>query len=149
MAKLKYMGSADKKTIRASDDFGGLLPGGFGVDFQFNAGNNWVVDSDDLGLSQEAVDLLVEHEDVKDVSDLKTVPPNKHQATFLGLKSREPAAVALGEDEDDVPNPKGDSGKGQNPPSSSGGAGAGGSTSTAGGSTRGKGGRAGGSTRAS
>lgn len=98
MAKIKFMGSSHRHTLEKGDDFGGRLSEGIPKTVVFDKSNNWVVDSDEVGLSEDAVKILVDVGDVKDVSELKTIPPNEHQKIFLGMKSGE-----ANEDADDEP----------------------------------------------
>lgn len=89
MARLiKYMGKSDVRTIKKGNNFGGQLRDATEADLVFNRENNWIVDVEELGLSDEAVDLLLAEQEkgsaaFKDVSDLKKIPLNAHQKTFL------------------------------------------------------------------
>lgn len=89
MAKLKYMGSSHVHTLEKGDDFSGRLSEGIPKTVVFDQSNNWVVDSEESGLSEEAIKILTDVGDLKDVSDLKTIPANEHQKIFLGMKSGE------------------------------------------------------------
>jgi hypothetical protein len=86
MTKLKYMAYADEARIEKGDTLGDRLSDGLTAELVFNAANGWTVDTDELGVSQEEVDALLEADPdrFKDVSDLKRVPSNAHQKTFLG-----------------------------------------------------------------
>lgn len=86
---LKFMGSADVRTVPKGTDFGGQLKKEDAVqkDVVFNSSNHWMVDTDEAGLSTEQVDLLVESGDFKDVTDMKRVPVNDNQAMFHSMKS--------------------------------------------------------------
>lgn len=84
--KVKFMGSADIKTIPAGYDFGGQLAEPTSRKVVFDKSNNWVVDVKDSGLSTEAVDLLLASGDFEDVSKKKIIPPNAHQRIFLGAQ---------------------------------------------------------------
>jgi hypothetical protein len=85
MAKLiKYMGAADERSISKSDTFGGRLSDGAGADLVWNRDNHFIVDAEELGMSDEAVDLLLEDADFRDVTDLKRIPSNDNEVLFLG-----------------------------------------------------------------
>lgn len=131
MPRIKYMGTADERIIEKGDNFGGRLADGLTAELKFDRSNNWVVDTDELGLSEDAVALLLEDDGFKDVSNLARVPANEHQKIFLGMRGSEPNEVPA-EVEDQA-----------NPPGSVADATTG---TTAGGSTRG-GGRSGGTAR--
>lgn len=100
MAKIKFMGSSHVHTLGKGDDFGGQLSEGLSKDVTFNRENNWVVDTDDAGLSEAAVKVLTDSGDFKDVSDLDRIPVNEHQKLFLGMKGTE---EVLGADAEDKP----------------------------------------------
>lgn len=147
MPKIKFMGSSHEHKLRKGDDFGGQLSEGLPNEVKFNRENNWVVDSDEAGLSEDAVKILVKTEDFKDVSDLKRVPTNVHQQVFLGMPKSEGGddegdegdEQVLGSDAADLPA-DGEPAKGTSVTDDT-------PTTTTGGSTRGgRGGRAGGST---
>lgn len=100
MAKIKFMGSSHVHNLAKGDDFGGRLSEGLSSDVTFNKENNWVVDSEEAGLSEEAVKILTESGDFKDVTDLKSVPANEHQKIFLGMGSTDKDATrALSQEE--------------------------------------------------
>lgn len=90
--KIKYMGSSDVRVISKGDDFNGRLPGGLEARVEFSRDNRFVVDTSELGLSQEAVDLLLTDDEMKDVSDLKRVPSNLNEKIFGGIVDPEDAA---------------------------------------------------------
>lgn len=127
MAKVKYMGVADVRTIPKGTDFDGRLANPTTKDLVFDRTNRWTIDSDEADLSAEALTLLLEEEGFKDVTDLKLIPSNEHQTTFLGHKKTDTAATdaaaAAAETDDDDQNPSG--------------AGDGGAVTTVGGSTAG------------
>lgn len=130
MAKVKYMGVADVRSIPKGTDFDGRLADPTTKDLVFDKSNRWIVDSEEAGLSEEALALLLEEDGFKDVSGLKVIPSNEHQTTFLGHKKTDTTAteaVAAAEaDDDDDQNP---SGAGDGTPA----------TTTVGGSTAGTG----------
>ena len=101
MRLLKYMGTADERTFAKSDDYGGQLPNGVGVNLKFSAENNWVVDADEVGLSSEVVEVMIANGDVKDVTEAKKVPLNEHQKMFLGMKGSEDQDDVLGVSDSD------------------------------------------------
>lgn len=84
---IKYMGSSDVRKLRASDDFGGRLQGGFGYDVEFSVANNHTVDFE--GIDSDALELLLEEQErngagdfipaFADVTDARRVPENEWQ----------------------------------------------------------------------
>jgi hypothetical protein len=82
--------------------FGGQLSEGIPKAVEFNRENGWVVDTEDAGLSDEAVALILADSDFKDVTDAKRVPTNLHQQTFLGMPKSEAS-----DDSDDPDAPLG------------------------------------------
>lgn len=100
MAKIKYLGTADIAVLERGEDFGGRLgePLTKRVEFNYNT-NRHVVDSDEVGLSDEAVALLVEDTDrFKDVTDVSRVPTSLHEQMFRGLPKSQGAEVALSQE---------------------------------------------------
>lgn len=98
---VKYMGSADVRLIESGEDFAGRLATPVDKTVQWDKDNHWVVDTDEVGLSPEAIALLVEEPDFQDVTGLERVPVNLVQSIFYGLKN-EPQEVAVAEV---TPNP--------------------------------------------
>jgi hypothetical protein len=86
MPKVKYMGSADVRKLAKGETFGGRLADGLESELVFDRSNYWIVDTDELDLSEEAVQLLLEEDDFKDVSDAKRIPDNEHQKLFMARK---------------------------------------------------------------
>lgn len=93
MAKVKYMGVADVRSIPKGTDFDGRLADPTTKDLVFDRTNRWIIDTDEAGLSAEAVELLLEDDGFKDVTDLARIPSNEHQTTFLGHKKTDTAAT--------------------------------------------------------
>lgn len=93
MSKIKYMGSADVRRLNAGENFGGRLATPLSESVVWNAENNWVVDTDEAGLSAEAVALLSKEVGFLDVSDLELVPVNDNQKIFRGMSDPEPVVV--------------------------------------------------------
>lgn len=84
--KVKYMGLADVRLIEAGEDFNGRLATPVAETVRWDKDNKWVVDTDEVGLSADAVAFLVEDgQGFLDVTDLERVPVNQVQATWYGL----------------------------------------------------------------
>lgn len=133
--KVKYMGSSHEHSLESGDDFGGRLSEGLSSTVVFNRDNNWIVDTDEAGLSSEAVEVMIESGDFKDVTDLKRIPSNENQKIFLGMgasEKNEEGAVPPGQDQPEGDEPATGSAEADANP-----------TTTAGGSTRTKGTRGG------
>jgi hypothetical protein len=111
MARLiKYMGKADLRTIKKGANFGGQLRDGIEADLSFSKENNWVLDVEELGLSDEALSLLLAEQEkgvaaFKDVTDLKLIPLNANQKTFSprakAVPNAEATVAAVDDDEPD------------------------------------------------
>jgi hypothetical protein len=56
---IKYMGASDVRRIAKGEDFGGQLADPIESDLEWNWDNNHVVDVDEAGLSEDALDLLL------------------------------------------------------------------------------------------
>lgn len=83
---VKYMGSADVRLVESGEDFAGRLATPIDSTVRWDKDNSWVVDTEEVGLSPEAVALLVEEPDFQDVTGLERVPVNLVQSIFYGLK---------------------------------------------------------------
>lgn len=86
MKKLKYMGMSHVHLLEQGDDFGGRLSEGIPQTVRFDRSNNWVVNTDEVGLTDAAVEVLLTDRSFKDVTDMKRIPLNRHQTTFLGMR---------------------------------------------------------------
>jgi hypothetical protein len=100
MSKIKYMGSADVRLVEAGEDFAGRLATPLAETIQWDKNNNWVVDSEELGLSDEVVGLLLEEgQGFLDVTGLERVPVNLVQSIFYGLKDAPEAELVVADDD--------------------------------------------------
>lgn len=100
MAKIKYLGSADRVLVEKGENFSGRLADPLTKTVEWNAGNNFLIDSDEAGLSAEALSLLLEDKvRFKDVSDLKKIPTSLNEQIFRGLGKNDKAE----DDAADVP----------------------------------------------
>lgn len=108
MAKVKYMGSAHVRLIEAGENFGGRLATPLAETLRWDKNNDWILDTDEAGLSEEAVELLLSGNNFQDVTGLERVPVNQHQSIFYGMtdsdqKAEEPAVAEVSEN----PAPRG------------------------------------------
>jgi len=88
------MGSADVRKIEKGETWGGRLGTPLESTLVFSKENHWIVDSDEAGMSQVAVDLLLEDkEGFKDVTGLERLPTNLNQQLFQALPKTEKAEV--------------------------------------------------------
>jgi hypothetical protein len=75
VAKVKYLGTADRVIIRKGEKFAGRLSEGTTQDLVWDGSNNHLLDTDEAGLSEEALALLLEDDArFKDVTDMKRIP---------------------------------------------------------------------------
>lgn len=88
MAHLKYMGVADQAILKKGEDFGGRVSEGLASDVKFSRENNWTVDTAEAGITDDQVAALLDADPdrFRDVTDLKRIPSNLNQRTFLGHK---------------------------------------------------------------
>jgi hypothetical protein len=166
--KIKYMGTSDNRVLEKGEDFGGQLAEPISQRVAWTVANNHLVDSEEAGLSDEAVELLLGLEgtvygeadlvepdestaksikEFKDVTDLKVIPPSLHQQTYLGLKGQKNKDAVEASEADDVEQTDGEAkteARGKKVRSTSGGAGGGGGAVPVGGATDGVGGDTGG-----
>lgn len=85
MAQLvKYMGGAHVRQIDKGETFDGRYPSGLESDLKWSRENNFVVDADALGLSKEAVELLLEDDAFKDVTNHKRIPSSEAEQRWYG-----------------------------------------------------------------
>lgn len=84
MAKIKYMGSADRRILAKGENFGGRLADPLEKEVVWDTNSAHLVDSDEAGLSTEAVELLLEDSNFKDVTDNKKIPASLNEQIFKG-----------------------------------------------------------------
>jgi hypothetical protein len=80
------MGISDVRRVEAGENFGGRLAEPLSQDVQWDISNHWVVDTEEVGLPDDAVALLVSEDNFLDVTDLDVYPVNLCQSTFYGLR---------------------------------------------------------------
>lgn len=98
---IKYLGAADRRRISKGENFNGQLAEELSKDVEWNHDNHFMVDSDEAGLSGEALELLLTDEDFRDVTDLKTYPLSRAEQFRMGAQRVSAENVATpGEDED-------------------------------------------------
>lgn len=90
MARVKYMGSADVRLLPKGENWGGRLAEPLKQEVRFDWDNAHVVDTDKAGLSPEAVTLLLEDPNFKDVTDLKRIPAGLAQQLWRGVTDSTP-----------------------------------------------------------
>ncbi len=94
MPRIKYMGSADVRTIEVGENFGGRLATPLSQSVRWDISNGWVVDTDQVGLSAEAVSLLAAEVGFLDVTGKELIPVNDNQKIFHAMSDPEPAVAA-------------------------------------------------------
>jgi hypothetical protein len=88
VAKVKYLGTADRVIIRKGEKFAGRLSEGTTQDLVWDGSNNHLLDTDEAGLSEEALALLLEDDArFKDVTDMKRIPSSLNEQIFKGHKA--------------------------------------------------------------
>lgn len=87
---VKYMGSSDIFALNPGEDFGGRLATPLSKQVVWDWHNNHVVDTGEVGLSDDAVGLLLKDEEFINVTGLETVPLGKAQILWRQMRD-EPA----------------------------------------------------------
>lgn len=85
MARVKYMGVAHRRRMKKGESFNGSLATPLPRDLQWGKENNFIEDLVDL--SDEAVAMVLAQPDFLDVSEMTSIPPNRHQRLFLGMST--------------------------------------------------------------
>lgn len=95
MAKIKYLGSADRVTIKKGENFAGRLATPTTTDLVWEADKGHLLDTEGLDLSPEAIELLLEDKvRFKDVSDLQRIPTSLNEQIFRGMPKSEADSAA-------------------------------------------------------
>jgi hypothetical protein len=105
MAKIKYMGRSDVRVIEKNEDFGGQLAEKTTKEIRWDWDNKHIIDTDEVGLSETAVTLLLLDPELKDVSDLDRIPTNEAQQIWRAMPKTEDAKTVLGGGEEGTPSP--------------------------------------------
>lgn len=139
--QVKYMGSADVRRLEKGEDFGGRLAEGIFSDIEWTRDNRFIIDTDEAGLSEEAVTLLLKEPDFRDITDLKRRPLSENERLFGGFNDAdgseaEYAESLKGDDDEGVKTSPGATTPGATT-TTTGGSTRGGTRGTAGGSTAG------------
>lgn len=86
MSKVKYMGASDFVKLDEGENWGGRLAEPLEKEVLFSKDSGHLVDTEEAGLSEEAVELLLEDETrFKDVTGLKRIPANAYEKMFGGV----------------------------------------------------------------
>lgn len=105
MAKIKYMGRSDVRVIDKNEDFGGQLAEKTTKEIRWDWGNKHIIDTDEVGLSETAVTLLLLDPEMKDVTGLDRIPTNEAQQIWRAMPKTEDAKAVLGGGEEGTPTP--------------------------------------------
>lgn len=106
MAKIKYMGRSDVRVIEKNEDFGGQLAEKTTKEIRWDWDNKHIIDTDEVGLSETAVTLLLLDPELKDVSNLDRIPTNEAQQIWRAMPKTEDAKAVLGGAEDGTSSPE-------------------------------------------
>lgn len=97
MAKILYLGTADEVTVEKGHDFHGRLADPITTNVVWDWSNNHLVDTDELGLSEDAVALLLEDKErFRDVTDLKRIPASGPAKMWRSAPGEEPSVPLIG-----------------------------------------------------
>jgi hypothetical protein len=83
--RIKYMGSADNRTISTGEDWGGRLGTPVSNPISFTQDNNRIVDVEAAGWSEAAISLLLEDPMFIDVTGAEIIPAGLNEQYFLGI----------------------------------------------------------------
>lgn len=90
MAKIKYLGTADVCVLEKGENFGGRLAEPLPKRVEWNVDSAHLIDSDEAGLSADALTLLLEDRDrFKDVSDMSRIPTSLNEQIFRAMPKGE------------------------------------------------------------
>lgn len=106
--KIQYRGTSDVVRILAGEDWGGRLADPISQKVEWNRKNNHLVSTDDVGLSDAAVELLLEDTDrFLDVTDREVIPINGWQKMWGGMAdaATQVVGVAPVEEVEETPPP--------------------------------------------
>lgn len=131
--KIKYLGSADRRSVPKGTNANGRLAEPFAKEVVWDHDNHFLVDTEETELTDEQVQVLLEDPNFKDVTDLKMIPQSIAEQQRTG--KTKVAAETVDEDGDEEES---STAKKKATRTSGGGAGGGGATA-AGGSTGGAG----------
>lgn len=95
MARIKYMGSADVREIEKGETFAGRLAEPTSKTLTFSRENNFVLDTEEAGLSDDAVALLLTDDQFKDVTNLSRIPLSLNEKIFQGLSDGDDAETVV------------------------------------------------------
>lgn len=102
MARLiKYMGTSHVRRIDKGETWQGRLADPTEHDLVWDLDNHHVIDVEEL-LSDDAVELLLEDEEFKDVTDLKRIPASEGQKLWRGVKERTVNPTQVSSDDEPV-----------------------------------------------
>lgn len=99
MAKIKYLGSAQRRVLEKGEDFGGQLAKPLSSQVVWDNDNHYLVDSSEAGLSKEAVELLLVDDSFRDVEGLKTIPLSVAEQRTMGRTGRVSAKEVIEQEE--------------------------------------------------
>jgi hypothetical protein len=105
MAKVKYMGSADRRVFKKGEDFGGRMNTPLPHDVVLEQSNGFLADSDAEELSDvhdSFYTLLAVEPGFKDVSDLDIIPLNDSERLWQGRYDAADGRFEEGGDEHQV-----------------------------------------------
>lgn len=83
--KVKYMGSADTRTLSTGENWGGRLAKPLENTVTFDKSNGRIIDVEDAGISEAAVQLLLEDGDFVDVTEADVIPAGLNERLFQGV----------------------------------------------------------------
>lgn len=87
--KLQYDGTSDFVILNVGEDWAGRLATPLATKIVFSPENNHIVDSDEVGLSDVAIELLLEDPAYRDVTDMERIPATQWQKMWGGIVEKE------------------------------------------------------------
>lgn len=88
MAKIKYLGTSHVRELLKGEDWNGRLSDGLSKDVRWSIDNHYLVDTEEAGLSESAVELLLEDKEFKDVSDAERIPVSAAEDLWHGVRDK-------------------------------------------------------------
>lgn len=85
MSRIKYLGSADRRSIPKGTNWKGRLPESTQKELVWSHENHFIVDTEEAELTDEQVQLILEDSNFRDVSDLKMIPQSISEQRRTGV----------------------------------------------------------------
>lgn len=86
--QIKYLGTAHIRLLEKGESWNKRLKDGLSKDVSWSIDNHFLVDTEEAGLSDDAVELLLEDPEFKDVTDLQRIPVSAAENLWHGIRDK-------------------------------------------------------------